>query len=316
MCAVAAAMVGFEFSTNKVSKREAFAYWHDLVCANFIRLNCWSPKQSSFSGRFYLQSFADLQISAMTADEMHVERTLRDTRRLDEDYFIIPVQASSRTIGRQDSREFCLTSGDFAVFDSTRPYRASLLSTFRHFLLKVPRRRLKERLGSIESLTAICISGDRGMGRITSRFLQALPESLDQVDSVSGKLAETTLDLVSAAISDRLGAHAAESSTRTAHRMRAMSFVEANLARKDLSVTTVAESLRLSPRYVAALAMCRTLAARFDHALGFRPANTAPRETSYLKADRRTFHSAEQRRWRGTSCSKMDLSRQPRKAEQ
>lgn len=244
-------MVGRSFSTENVPTHQAFAFWHDLVCAHFIRLECASPRRGNFSGHINFQSFGDLDISLMQADEMHVRRNRKTIGLSGEEFFIIPIQGSSRTFGEQDGREFNLRPGDFAIFDSTRPYRASLLSRWQHCLLRVPRTLLKQKLGSIESLTGIRIPGDRGMGRIASVFLRSLPDELEHVDHSTGlRLSGTAVDLIAMAVAENFGLRPELSSTRTAHKMRAMNFVEANLMREDLSVAMLAKGLKLSPRYL------------------------------------------------------------------
>jgi AraC-like DNA-binding protein len=244
-------MVGRAFSTRDVAPHSAFAYWNDLVCANFIRLECSAANRKSFNGSFELHEFGDLQISAMAADEMHVRRNKKAIGLSAEDYFIIPIQGVSLTYGAQDGREFSLRPGDFAVFDSTRPYEATLVSQFQHYLLRVPRALLKKRLGSIESLTGLRVPGDRGVGRIASAFLQTLPGQLPDVDHLTNtRLSETAIDLISMALAEHFGFRPDESSTKTAHKMRVRNFVEANLAHEDLSVALVAKALKLSPRYL------------------------------------------------------------------
>jgi AraC family transcriptional regulator, positive regulator of tynA and feaB len=244
-------MTSRSFSTCNVSQTQAFAYWHDLVCNCFVHLECSSPRQPEFRGSFEIQSFGNLEISSMQADEMQVRRTYKSTRISGEDYFIIPIQGASVTLGSQDGREFCLRPGDFTVFDSTRPYQASLLSTFEHCLLRVPRLILQQRLGSIDKLTAVPIAGNSGIGRVTSLFLRSLPSQLQQVDDPTrARLSEIALDLLTMALAETFAIPVRESSTVAAHRMRVRDFVEANLKREDLSVAMIGKALRLSPRHL------------------------------------------------------------------
>lgn len=239
------------FSTCNVSQTEAFAYWHDLVCNCFVHLECSSPRQREFRGSFEIQSFGNLEISSMQADEMQVRRTYKSTRISSEDYFIIPIQGRSVTIGSQDGREIRLQPGDFTIFDSTRPYQASLLANFEHCLLRVPRSVLQRRLGSIDKLTAVPIAGNNGIGRVASLFLRSLPSQLQRVDDPTReRLSEIALDLLTMAVAERFAISASKSSTIAAHRMRVRNFVEANLQREDLSVALIGKALRLSPRHL------------------------------------------------------------------
>jgi AraC-like DNA-binding protein len=244
-------MVAWAFSTRNVPQKQAFAYWQDLVCDHFIRLECSSSRRANFDGSFELHRFGDLEISSMKSDEMRVRRSPGSMGSAGGDYFIVPIQAKSCTEGSQDGREFRLQPGDFAVFDTTRPYEASLLPEFEHCLLRIPRRSFQRRLGSIDMLTAVRIAGDRGVGKLTSDFLRGLPSQLRHVDEATClRLSETALDLVTMAIAENFSLPSGDSSAVAAHRMRVKSFVEANLRREDLSVAVVGKALKLSPRHL------------------------------------------------------------------
>jgi AraC-like DNA-binding protein len=248
-------MNGRHVSTDQVAARDAFAFWQDVICDTFINLDCRAPNPSGFSGAVYTQSFGNLQLSAMASHEIGLERTRLRIAQARDEYCLIVVQGRGQTRAEQDGRSFLLEAGDLALFDSARPYRAELRSGFHHFVLKIPREMVRQRLGRAEAVTARRISGSTGIGRIASAFIRDLPAGLNTLDEISAeRVSATCVDLVAAALRTVADTDAkAESSTRLLHLVRAKTFIAENIQREELSREMVARALGISPRYLSSL---------------------------------------------------------------
>lgn len=248
-------MNGRHISTDQVSPRDAFAFWQDVICDTFINLDCRSRSPNGFSGAVYSQPFGDLQLSAMASHEIGLERTRSRVAQARDEYCLIVVQGRGQTHAEQDGRTFLLEAGDLALFDSVRPYRAELKSGFHHFVLKIPREMLRQRLGRVETVTARRVPGGTGIGRIASAFIRDLPPGLDTLDEISAdRVSATCVDLVAAALRSVTESDAkAESSTRFLHLLRAKTFIAENIHSGDLSRDMVARALGISPRYLSDL---------------------------------------------------------------
>ena len=60
----------------------------------------------------------------------------------------------------QDGRETVIHPGEFALYDTTRPYELKFNHAFTQTIFKVPREMLQRRLGATETLTAMSFGAD------------------------------------------------------------------------------------------------------------------------------------------------------------
>ena len=245
-------MKACHISTDVLSDREAFAFWQDVICETFIHLDCASANSRKFRGSLHNQPFGDLLLSSMASDPIDLSRTAARISAARDEYCLIVVQGSGRTLAEQDGRQAILETGDLALFDSVRPYFAQLQTGFHHYVLKVPREAVRRRFGPIEALTATKISGTRGIGKIASNFVRGLHGELETLDEfASQRLAETSVDLIAAALASAMPtAVPVASTTRIAHLMRAKSFIAGNIHRYDLTSGHVAVAIGVSERYL------------------------------------------------------------------
>jgi AraC-like DNA-binding protein len=240
------------YATDDVPRRESFAYWRELICDVFINLDCTTSEERSFEGAIRTQALADIELSSMEAGGMRLARTPRHIARATDDHFLIVLQGGGTMRAQQDDHVSTLSEGDCALFDSARPYVADFENSFRHVVLKVPRRLMRGRYGPVEAASGLRIPGERGLGRVASRFLQSLPEALPELDPASAsRLANISLDLVAAAIAELPSCGSAcDGATRVARRIQIKDYIESHLGDCELSLDSIATGLRLSARYL------------------------------------------------------------------
>lgn len=188
----------------------------------------------------------------MSAQRMKLERSSEMIARAREDYFLIAVQGARVTVGLQDGKEAILHAGDFALFDSTRPYEARFMSEFKHVVLKVPRSILRHRIGPVEALSAIRIAGDKGTGKIASQLLRTLPPELSSMNEDAAKrLASIFLDVLAAAFAEHLpNAMLADTAARIVKKIKIKCFIEENLSNPQLTLSFIAAAIGVSVRYM------------------------------------------------------------------
>src|SRR5260370_39862240 len=78
----------------------------------------------------------------------------------------------------QDGREAPLTPGDFALYDTRRPYQLSFDSEFRMLVVMFPRELLNLRADDLANVVARRVSGRRGAGGPVSPFFMKLANAL------------------------------------------------------------------------------------------------------------------------------------------
>ena len=95
-----------------------------------------------------------------------VRRTPALIARASEDHFLVSIQTQGRGVISQDGRHAVLGPGDFALYDSTRPYQLTFDDDFQQYVLKLPGPTLRTALRQTERLTATTVRGDRGAGHL------------------------------------------------------------------------------------------------------------------------------------------------------
>ncbi|MBR0716488.1 helix-turn-helix domain-containing protein [Bradyrhizobium liaoningense] len=241
-----------QFTTDGSPGYRRLSLWQDIVCDVFVGLDCKSDLGSAFHGTVTQASLGRAVCSDVSSDRQHVYRTPSRIARSDQDYVLVAL--GNRGIGGvvQDGRETVIHPGEFALYDTTRPYELKFDDAFTQTIFKVPRDMLQRRLGGTEALTAITFGPDSPLQRLAYDFVYRVCQSADQIEaSHAVALSEQAVDLVAMALSERLGKTALPSSThRSALLYRLKAHIRARLSDPDLSLSDTAAALGISARYV------------------------------------------------------------------
>jgi AraC-like DNA-binding protein len=237
-------------STDTVVARQRLAFWTDLVCDTYVQLECDPPPGADrIDGEIVADELASLQLSRVTATAQFVKRTPALIARASEDHFLVSIQTQGRGVISQDGRHAVLGPGDFALYDSTRPYQLTFDDNFQQFVLKLPGPTLRTALRDTERLTATTVRGDRGAGHLMIGMIRTLAAD---IGALAPESAAAVADSVSQILIAGLAAlpaakREAVSQLTNYHREQIKALVRARLADPDLNVTQIARALRLSP---------------------------------------------------------------------
>lgn len=237
-------------STDEVAPGQRLAYWTDLVCGTYVQLECDAPVGvRQIDGRISASSLAGLQLSQVTASAQLVRRTPAKIAGDAEDYFLVSIQTAGQGVVSQDGRDARLGPGDFALYDSTRPYTLRFDGAFQQFVLKLPGRTLRTRVRETQHLTATAVSGACGAGHLMISMIQTLATDIDTLaPECAAAVADSVTHILSAGLSTLPAARRAPVSSRHAYqREQIKAWVQARLRDPALSVAAVATALRTSP---------------------------------------------------------------------
>jgi hypothetical protein len=97
----------------------------------------------------------------------------------------------------QDDRKIALRYGDITLVDTRRPYIACYTEVWNRLFFKIPFQALDSRLHIGTELTARVLSPKHDLGRLTSGYVQMLPQTTEALTlTAKEQLAEQLLDLV------------------------------------------------------------------------------------------------------------------------
>ncbi len=241
------------WSTDNVPRRERLSYWTDAVCDTYVQLGCDVPGEvKDISGEIRLAQLATLGLSRVTSTSQWVRRTPDRISRSTEDYFIVSIQSAGTGRIVQDGRTALLQPGDFALYDSTRPYELIFTGDFQQYVLQLPGAALRSRLRRTETLTARAVSGQRGAGHLMISMIRLLAADLDTLEPASvGAVADSVENILVAGLCTLPGAgEPAAATLAAAHRDQVKAYVRAHLRDPGLCVAGIAAHLRLSPSTV------------------------------------------------------------------
>ncbi len=237
-------------STRSVEPSQRLAFWTDMVCNTYVQLDCDAAAgAATIEGDISANTLASLQLSTVTATPQRVRRTAAKIARASEDYFLVSIQTRGQGVIVQDGRVAHLAPGDFALYDSTRPYELRFDGPFQQYVLRLPGPTLRTALRDTPLLTASTVSGQRGAGHLMIGMIQTLAADIGTLAPASAAaVAESVTQILIAGLSALPAARQAPVSHLTAyHREQIKACARARLRDPALTVAGIAAQLRLSP---------------------------------------------------------------------
>lgn len=237
-------------STDNVEPSQRLAFWTDMVCNTYVQLDCDAAAgRSGIEGHIDADTLATLQLSRVTATPQVVRRTAAKIARATEDYFLVSIQTQGEGTIVQDGRAARLAPGDFALYDSTRPYELHFEAPFQQYVLRLPGPTLRTTLRDTQSLTASTVSGQRGAGHLMIGMIQTLAADIGTLAPESAAaVAESVTQILIAGLAGLPAARQQPVSHLTAyHREQIRACARARLRDPALSVASIAAQLQLSP---------------------------------------------------------------------
>lgn len=244
------------YSTADIPAIRQLAFWQEAVCNTFIKVDCIGAAGQAFDGEIVTAHAADFRFSRVKSGAHRVARTPHHIRKGCEEILLFSIQLHGTGIVSQDGRDTLLETGDFACYDSTRPYTLGLQKDCEQLVLHMPLEPFLNRFGRTQDLTANAVRGSSQLGGLILPFVQGVSSLLGSVEKETAQgLSDLSLSLLSTALGEVLltGAKGSRSQARTALLYRARAVIDANLHKASLNSEMIARSLGISRRYLQLL---------------------------------------------------------------
>lgn len=234
-----------------ISEPTPFDHWQHAISEAFVPLEVRSTARDNtvpFFGTLRSTSLGAFQLSEVAGQQAEVRRTPATIKRSDPGMIKVGVQLAGEGTLIQHDREAHLTPGDFAIYDTSKPYELHFGQQFSMFVLMFPRDLLRCASRDLPSVIARRIRGSGGMGALVSTFLTNLHDAVG-IDTLSTSrvLEDAVVDLLVAALHAEVPPSGAKESTLL---RGAQSFIEANLDDTTLDTALVASQHHVSTRYL------------------------------------------------------------------
>ena len=233
-------------STDVVDAHERLAYWNEAVSDTYVRLDTTAPGRDVV-GEIRADSLATLELSRVTATAQRVRRTPSLIAAAAEDYFLVSIQTRGRGAVVQDGRTAVLGPGDFALYDSTRPYELHFDAAFQQYVLMLPGPTLRSQLRRAPELTARVVHGSRGAGHLMIEMIRTLAADVDVLEpAAAAAVAQGVGHIVVAGLSSLAPTEPAPEPELAARREQIKACARARLRDPGLTVAVIAAALHTS----------------------------------------------------------------------
>lgn len=231
--------------------------WGRLVAASFVpvhlvpvRLDPIAP--GGFTGRLRSRMSGELTVADITASGHEVDHPTTPSVAPDESHLKLSFQLRGQGLLTQNGRNAVLRPGDFALFETRRPYTLVYERSFRTLVLMFPRSAVAFAPDVVDQMSAVTLSGQTGFGRVVGSFMTELSEQLDLLSATAGqRLAHNLLDLVSTMLAAELGtSYQRTFSARRELYEQITVFILENLHDPELSPTSIAAAHYISTRHL------------------------------------------------------------------
>jgi AraC-like DNA-binding protein len=243
------------FSTADVHQRDAFDYWHEILCKKVIQHDCTPENRRAFRARVQSASLADIDLVQYESTPMQNDVAVRHIAHANADELLVRRQTAGMFVCEQDGREAVLEAGDIILFDPRRPMRGKYLNGARQLVLKFPRRQLEARVGDVRQAVARPIKPLEAEHGLASAYLGMLPTYADGLNAAAADIVrDQTLDLIAVSLVKAMdGGRPRLSSTRSLVLVNVRVAIETRLCDPALDSRAVAAAAGVSVRYANAV---------------------------------------------------------------
>jgi AraC-like DNA-binding protein len=178
--------------------------WRDLVREHFVALDIDADPETPFTGAVRSTALGHLKVSSVDSSPQGCRRTPGLARDGDT-YLQVGMLTRGEAVLCQDGREAALRPGDFAVYETDRPFLWGFRDDWQLFVYTWPRAAMGLGQGESQRLTARTLGGGAGLGAIVGRMLHDLVAAPPVLSSAGGtRLADEVGELVMTVATERL----------------------------------------------------------------------------------------------------------------
>lgn len=242
---------------GQIPSSDRFDFMQDLAAATWVPMECRSEHWATMSVDFRASGLGAMQVVAIEGvTPITVCRTPRLISQADPDLLkMVLVRGGNACVVEQDGRQAYLSAGEFALYDTRRPYQVAcgvsgesplrmMTFMFPPSLLPLSRSRLRE-------LTAVRLSPLAGLGDLTSQLLLQLARDVDHYSPAeAARLSGAALDVLSMRLARELDACDWDSPEARRHALltSVQAFIKSRLGDPDLSPAGIATAHHISLR--------------------------------------------------------------------
>ncbi|WP_405068574.1 helix-turn-helix domain-containing protein [Kribbella sp. NBC_01510] len=242
--------------TDEVPVADRLDYVREMTAATWVPMECRADTGGAYWGVFRASGIGPLQVVVMDVMPITVIRTPKLIEQQDPDLLkMLLVCGEGSSVVTQDGRQARISTGDFALYDTRRPYQVACAvdrdAPSRLLTFMFPPSLLPLSRNQLPSLTATRFGATTGLGNLTSQFLLQLASNVDHYSPAeAARLSTAALEVLATRLAhelelDRWGAPEAR---RHALLTAVQAFIHQHLGDSLLTPSAVAAAHHISLR--------------------------------------------------------------------
>jgi AraC-like DNA-binding protein len=246
-------MVDIDFTMPAANTPKSLDLWRHALAQAFGPIEATRNSDEVVSGSVRTFRRAQLQFNEIAYRGQTLERTSQNIARFDQEYFTFGRPVSGPLNFEQDGRQFTVEPGCLVLLNQTSAYRATADEGYHAYSISIPKKMLLQRTPNIASFYKIEVNEKSPRGQLLACFTQYMTSGMtDWSERETISLREQMLDLIVLLMINDSGGYSSahETSVKTAHRERAISFIKHNLRDPQLSPRSIAAACGISVSYL------------------------------------------------------------------
>ena len=245
-------MHDISFSTASVGSKQKLDSWRNVLSQAFGPIEVIRNSDEDFTASVRTYRRAQLQFNEISY-RGGLERTARNLAQFDQEYFTLSRPVAGPLFFEQQDREFTVAPGCLVLLNQTSPYKASTTACYHSFSISIPRIMLHQRDPHIGSFYRLEINESSPRGQLLANFAKYMTDGItgwSETETIS--LREQLLDLIVLLMVSEKNCYspAYETSVRSAHRERAITYIKHNHCNPNLNPKSIAAACGISVNYL------------------------------------------------------------------
>lgn len=234
------------------------AAWNALYSSQLNKVDFTPADRQRFTAQLSLKRLGPIQFARMRANRSQIERTRRHIVHGSPRLYSFLLQTRGSSVFTHCGQEARLTQGDFALCDSYAPHNFAIDDDSVVIMLRVDAAMLKTHLPSPEQFCGMHLGADVGLTGTMSAMIEKLNAQLESgFNSVyDERFARHILEMLSMSYSIGFGHRPDASAVLRGRHAEVIRYIEDRLRDPQLTPASVAEGLRISPRYLRTVFAC------------------------------------------------------------
>jgi AraC-like DNA-binding protein len=241
--------------TDHVPAADLVDFLREVMARTWLPMECRPERRTDYCAEFRASGLGPMQVVVMDVPPATVRRTPALIAQADPDMLKMVLVRGGCCVVSQDGRQARLLPGEFALYDTRRPYEVvcgpgrdqpvqMMTFMFPPTLLPLSRNRLRQ-------LAAVPFPAGVGLGDVTSQFLLQLARNVDHCSpSEAARLSTAALEVLGTRLAHELDTHDWDTPEARRHALltTVQAFIQKNLGEPALSPGMIAAAHHMSLR--------------------------------------------------------------------